>query len=114
MAALNNRYVPALRQATQAGWQPVSMVRSSDPEVWLERWGPAKQGEVYLTVYNSAPDQRAVVLTVAAAKLGLTGRVTAADLLSDAKAEAPVKGGIAELRLTAPARRLMVLRLGGE
>lgn len=110
--ALNNKYVPTLRKMTGAGWQPVTHARSSDPEVWLERWGPGADGAVYLTVYNSAEDERAVNVTVAAEELGLGGGVLAyADELSDLAGEATVGGGAASIELAAPAGRLVALRL---
>lgn len=114
VAALNNRYVPVLRHATEAGWQPVTHVRSSDPQVWVERWGPSASGELYLTIYNSAATERAATLAVVAQPLGLRGTVRAADELSQFAVTTPVVDGVAELLVEVPARRLMVLRLSSQ
>ncbi len=112
VAALNNKYVPTLQKMTGAGWQPVTQARSSDPEVWLERWGPGADGAVYLSIYNSAADERAVSVTVAAGELGLAGdAVMYADELSDLAGEATVTDGAAAIEFAAPAGRLVALRL---
>ena len=52
-------YVPLAKRVAEAGWRPVTGVRSSDPRVYVERWG-----ERYLTVFNDSPDQRAATLTL--------------------------------------------------
>ncbi len=110
--ALNNKYVPTLRKMTGAGWQPVTHARSSDPAVWLERWGPGADGAVYLSIYNSAEDERAVGVTVATEELGLAGGIVAyADELSDLAGEMPVTDGAASIEFAAPAGRLVALRL---
>jgi hypothetical protein len=110
--ALNNKYVPTLQKMTGAGWQAVTYARSSDPEVWLERWGPGSDGAAYLTVYNSTEDERAVTVTVASGEMGLAGDVVAyADELSDFAGEATVADGAAVIELAAPAERLVALRL---
>ena len=113
--ALNDRFVPALRAITRAGWQPIPHARASDPEVWLERWGPGSDGEVYLTVYNSAGEERACTLTIDAASLGLTGaRLRIEDRLSSGEWLGPVANGSCLVSVTIPAEQVRVLRLAEE
>jgi len=110
--ALNDRFVPALRAITGAGWQPIPHARASDPEVWLERWGPGSNGEVYLTVYNSADEERACTLTIDAASLRLTAAALRLDdRLSSGEWNAPVDTGSCSVSVTIPAEQVRVLRL---
>ena len=114
VAALNNRFVPVLRRITGAGWHPITFARSSDEDVWLERWGPDGEGNVYFTAYNASSEDREVALSVETGELGLEGAsVVAEDLLSKEKWEAPIKGGRAVMELAMPAEKVRVLRLGG-
>ncbi len=69
VARLNSRYVPVMRQFTEAGWEPITHARSSDPEVWLERWGADAQEPIYLTAYNSGDEQSDVTISVAVGEL---------------------------------------------
>lgn len=112
VAELNDRFVPVLRTVTGAGWQPITHARSSDPDVWLERWGPDERGTVYLTVYNSAEDERSVTLTVQAADLGLEGAtLTLEDQLSGGAWEAAIEDAIASVEVPVPAQQVRLLRL---
>ncbi|HUT90801.1 MAG TPA: carbohydrate binding domain-containing protein [Thermoguttaceae bacterium] len=113
--ALNDRFVPALRAITRAGWQPIPHAWASDPDVWLERWGPGSDGEVYLTAYNSAGEERTTTLTVDAASLDLAGATLRLDdRLSSAQWNAPFDGGSCTASVTIPAEQVRVLRLSGE
>lgn len=49
---LFRKYLPLIRQAAQAGWQPVTAAHSGNPNLWLERFGPGADGAVYFTVLN--------------------------------------------------------------
>lgn len=55
---LFKKYVPLCRRVAEAGWEPVTLARSSDPRVYVERFGTR-----YLTVFNDSPDRRTVTLT---------------------------------------------------
>jgi hypothetical protein len=55
---LFRKYVPLCRKVAEAGWQPITQVRSSDPQVYVERFG-AK----LLTVFNDSRETRQTTLT---------------------------------------------------
>lgn len=47
-------YVPKLDLVNEAGWEPVTMAVVSNPNVWIERYGPAEEhGDVLFTVLNN-------------------------------------------------------------
>lgn len=52
------RYAPALVRLLEAGWEPVTGVRASDPAVRLERYGQGP--EFYLVVWNAGREAREV------------------------------------------------------
>jgi hypothetical protein len=56
---LFRKYIPLCRRLSEAGWQPVTLARSSDPAVHVERFGTR-----YLTVFNAsgAPATTNIVL----------------------------------------------------
>jgi hypothetical protein len=52
----------------EAGWEPVTLARSSDERVYVERFGGENKDKPnslrYLTVFNDSPDRRMVTITV--------------------------------------------------
>jgi hypothetical protein len=55
---LFRKYVPLCRLLAEAGWRPITLARSSDPKVYVERFG-----DKYLTVFNDSAEQKTVTLT---------------------------------------------------
>jgi hypothetical protein len=59
---LFEKYVPLCKRVAEAGWAPVTGARSSDPKVYVERFGePAAR---YLTVFNDSPTRRTAKITL--------------------------------------------------
>ena len=56
---LFKKYVPLCKLVAEAGWQPVTNAKSSDPKVYVERFG-----DKYLTVFNDSPEPRTVTITL--------------------------------------------------
>ena len=46
--------MPVIRNLNRAGWEPVTGLRSSHPDVWVERFGAVGRGAVYVTVRNAS------------------------------------------------------------
>jgi hypothetical protein len=49
---LFKKYIPVISALSAAGWQPVTLARSSNPEIYLERFG-TPGGPLYFTVFNA-------------------------------------------------------------
>jgi hypothetical protein len=60
---LFKRYQPLIRKVAEAGWEPVTMVRSSESSVWLERFGWKEMEEIYITLLNNSKTGVETVLT---------------------------------------------------
>jgi hypothetical protein len=56
---LFKKYVPLCRRVAEAGWEPITHAASSDPRVYVERFG-----EKYLTVFNDSPERKTVTVTL--------------------------------------------------
>jgi hypothetical protein len=56
---LFKKYVPLCKRVAEAGWQPITLARSSDPRVHVERFG-----ERYLTVFNDDRERRTATIAL--------------------------------------------------
>ncbi|MEN6346406.1 MAG: hypothetical protein ABFE16_13990 [Armatimonadia bacterium] len=80
---LFRRYEPLCRSLALAGWEPVTFARSSDPGVYVERFGPDQNGVAWLTLLNEEAKPHSTTLTIDAAGLGLDAKaIRARDLVS--------------------------------
>lgn len=56
---LFKKYVPLCKLVAEAGWEPVTLARSNDEKVYVERFG-----DRYLTVFNDSEEGRTVTVEV--------------------------------------------------
>jgi len=62
---MNHRKYQALCQRlARAGWEPLTLARSSDPSLAVERFGGAEAGEVFFTVLNDAVGAVETVISI--------------------------------------------------
>jgi hypothetical protein len=76
-------YTPLFDDLAAAGWRPVTLARSSDPQVWLERFGDPGSARWFLTLRNESPQDRVATVTLdpsAGTPTGLREQVTGSDL----------------------------------
>jgi hypothetical protein len=52
------KYVPLIKLVAEAGWEPITLARSSDEHVYVERFG-----ERHFTVLNDSQEVRRVTVT---------------------------------------------------
>ena len=50
---LFKKYLPLIQRIARAGWQPLTMARTSDPRIEAERFGPGRDGALYFTVRSN-------------------------------------------------------------
>ncbi len=58
------KYQTVCQQLAKAGWEPLTLARSSDPGLALERFGNATDGEVFFTVLNDTPESADTVISI--------------------------------------------------
>jgi len=54
---LFKKYVPLCKLVAEAGWEPITLARSSDENIYVERFG-----DRYLTVFNNSQEERTVAI----------------------------------------------------
>ena len=98
-----------VRTISEAGWQPLTFARSSDPAVLIERFGNLSAGALYLTLRNTAAAEKDVTVTLDLDRLGLCTPVDLSVLLGP--------GGViaqgSTITATLPPGRTIIVRLGG-
>jgi hypothetical protein len=62
---LFKRYVPLCKQVAEAGWEPITLARTDQAHVYVERFGAR-----YLTLFNDSPERRTFTLTLDAKPAG--------------------------------------------
>ena len=109
---LFKKYVPLVREIASAGWNPITLARSSDPGVYLERWGEGPS--LRFTVRNGTSGVRSPTLTVDAASAGLpaSGALVVRDRLGGASRRAVAAGGALSFDWTLPPDGVAVLAFG--
>ena len=98
---LFKKYVPLCKLVAEAGWQPVTMARSSDPRIYVERFGGK-----YLTVFNDSATRRTATITL----VGLKAKA-ARELVRGG--EVKFTGGKAEITLEAEDVAVLELKDAG-
>ncbi len=63
------KYIPLIRNLSLAGWEPITYTRSSDEEVFVERYGEYFEDDLYFTLLNSTNTLKAINLSVDKTKL---------------------------------------------
>lgn len=92
------------------GWEPLTLVRSSAEEVWVERFGSG--GEIYLTVMNTEERSSEANLTIDLGALGWEA-VYSADIAWGSGEVSLTSGSEGKISLRLPAGGVVVLRVGG-
>ena len=59
---LFTKYVPLCRRVAEAGWEPITMARSTDELVYVERFGTR-----YLTIFNDSRQERTTTIELSGA-----------------------------------------------
>jgi hypothetical protein len=107
------RYAPWFDQLARAGWEPVTDATSSNANVWVERFGSAAGGALFLTLRNQTEQDQEATVTVDSAALGVSGGLEASEQLTGAAltvTRAP-DGLTASVHLNVPADATRLLRL---
>jgi hypothetical protein len=81
---LFKRYIPIIKQVAEAGWQPVTWVTSADPNIHVERFGPASNGTLFLSFLNDSGQRRTAEIRFDLERLGIKRDSAARNLLTGA------------------------------
>lgn len=70
------KYIPLIREINQQGWQPVTLARSGDPRIRIERFDRAGDDVVYFTVRNFSSEKIGEAEIRFESDRGKLGRIT--------------------------------------
>ena len=88
---LFKKYIPLIKTVSAAGWEPVTFARSSNPVVFVERFGTH-----FFTLRNDSPTPQTATITLDAAALGLKTSLRVRNLLTSK--EIPIESNNGTLR----------------
>ena len=80
---LFKKYIPLIRRVNEAGWEPVTHARASDPDVLIERFGSWRKGDLHFTLRNVAAEAKTATVRLELAGLGATARDLGAVVVTD-------------------------------
>lgn len=105
------KYQPLCRQLALAGWEPTTRARSSNPAVFVERFGP-KQGVLWFTLLNEEQQAQSTTLSIDLQPFGLKpAEVSMVDLVSGVTVPLRNQGDSVKAELAIPADGVMALQL---
>ncbi len=110
---LFKRYMPSIIAVAEAGWEPVTHARTDSQAVYVERFGPDVDSNVYLTLLNDSATDQHVRLQIDADELSIAaidGDVTAEDVVASQPINFASSGGelTADLTMAPEQVRLFV------
>ena len=74
------KYIPLIKEISEAGWEPVTAARTKADNVRIERFGEGKM--VYFTIRNNGTDDARCDLLIDQGKIKIKGRLTANEIVT--------------------------------
>jgi len=78
---LFKRYIPIIKKIAEAGWEPITYAVTNKDSVYIERYGPDTDGNVYFTLLNNSNKTLETNVTIMTDELKLTNTDTVEDLI---------------------------------
>jgi hypothetical protein len=79
---LFKRYIPMIKRIAEAGWEPITYALTDRDVVYVERFGPGADGNVYFTVLNNSSETQEVRVNIMRTELSLENQKATEDLVS--------------------------------
>jgi len=110
---LFKRYIPLVKRVAEAGWEPVTYASSSNPKVYVERFGPRAEGDLYLTLLNASSERQEAVIHVSSQPLNVAEVTQVEDLVTGARLAASAAADGLEIPTELDPEQVRVLWLPG-
>jgi hypothetical protein len=88
---LERKYLPAIIKLNEAGWEPVTLARTDNPSVGLERWGGGYGSRLYFSMLNRSDKPVTAKIVVDAKALKISTKAKVLDLISQQVIEIQAK-----------------------
>lgn len=110
---LYKKYMPPLKAAAEAGWEPVTHARTGRRDVMIERFGGNEKSPatVYLALYNNSDAATKTVIRVDTAKLGWNTVAQVRELIQARPVRLTRGKPAARISLRITPREALILRL---
>jgi hypothetical protein len=80
---LFKRYIPLIKRIAEAGWEPVTYAHSDNERIYIERFGPDAEGNIYLTLLNDSDQAQAATIHIEREALNAALTSEVMDILND-------------------------------
>jgi hypothetical protein len=94
------KYIPLVKTISEAGWQPVTLARSSAKDLTIERYGSEKDSVLYFTMYNPGLTARQTTVLLDANELSMTQTPTIEEMIDGTSLTCVRHGKMIEIPLT--------------
>ncbi len=79
---LFKKYIPLIKMIAEAGWEPITFAETDNNRVYVERFGPDREGNVFFTALNDSSETLKAVITIID-EIGLSFSKEIKDLIND-------------------------------
>ncbi len=108
--ALMKKYVPLLKRLNAAGWEPLTLARTNDDQVQIERFGGTAGRELLFTLKNHAAADKSIDVTVDRSLVSAEkGACVATELTTNTQCPVTVNGNEIVFTVHVPAGLVMVV-----
>ena len=108
---LFKKYIPIISALSAAGWEPVTYARSSNPQVYVERFGEPG-GPLYFTLFSDSEQAQEAKIAFDLEQVGPgAGELNFRELITTGGLRAEVTGGEASLHVIIQPRDVKVLKV---
>ncbi len=110
--ALFRKYQPLCSALAAAGWEPVTYARTSQPKVFVERFGPTTDGIIWLSLLNEDKQDLKTTVEIDPEQLQLKGGpVRAVEVVAERPVHPAESGDTLQTELEMPAGGVRVLQI---
>ena len=93
---LFKRYIPMIKMIAEAGWEPVTYATTDNESVYVERFGPDHEGNVFFTIMNESSEKQDVTVSF----INISEKIQAVqDLVSGQNVEVLSSNGQSKIHL---------------
>ena len=110
---LFRRFIPLMREMGRAGWEPVPWAATEGAPLWVERYGPSRDGRAYFAIRNATATAQTTTLAVEPSGFGrpVGATVRVLDALSGKPLEPRRSVNKLTIPVSVPARDTVVVQM---
>lgn len=77
------KYLPVIKKIAKAGWEPMTFARSSNEDIFIERYGKDYTEALYFTVHNNTDFSQKGTISIKKKENGLTKKLSINEVISN-------------------------------